>query len=482
MRSHWNSQDQARPFRPEVPNPKSGMPILHPLVALAASILIVVFLIGWCRVHAFFALLIAAGFVAVFTVVDRPPSDAIEAMLAALGSSVGGIGFSIAIAAVIGAALMESGAADRIVRTFVNLLGERFAPMALLVSGFVLSVPVFFDTVFFLLIPLARSLSARTGKNYLLHVMAICAGAAVTHATVPPTPGPLGMADVMNLDLGMVILVALGAGVLPALCGMGYAWWLDRRSPIPLRAAAGSSIEAVEAAAHRDEGSLPGFAISVAPVVLPVLLIAFVSVLNSLGRAFAEDHGQLVAIAGFLGNKNVALFLGALVAVGTYLSQTRRGWRETGGVIGEPLGTAGVIILITAAGGAYGAMIRVSGVGDILRDWMSGMGASPIILGWALAALLRAAQGSTTVAVMATAGLMMSLGGEAGLGVNPIHLYLAIGYGGLFMSWMNDSGFWLYSRMSGMTEGETLRSWSVLLSIVSLAGLAETLVLSVVFP
>jgi GntP family gluconate:H+ symporter len=141
-----------------------------------------------------------------------------------------------------------------------------------------------------------------------------------------------------------------------------------------------------------------------------------------------------------------------------------------------------VIILITAAGGAYGAMIRASGVGDVLRDWMSSTGASPIFLGWALSALLRAAQGSTTVAVMATAGLMMSLGGEAGFGVKPLYLYLAIGYGGLFMSWMNDSGFWLYSRMSGLTEGETFRSWSVLLSIISVAGLLEAWLLSILFP
>ena len=422
------------------------MPHLHPLIALAASILLVVFLIGWCRLHAFFALLLGALVVAL-TTGTLAAASSVEQVLKEMGALAGSIGYSIAVAAVIGAALMESGAADRIVRTFIRALGERRAPLALLGSGFVLGVPVFFDTVFFLLIPLARALSARTGGNYLLHVMAICAGAVITHATVPPTPGPLAMGEILRLDTGMTILAGGMAGLLPAAAG-------------------------------RDESSLPGFMASIAPVIVPVLLIAAVSI----SGAYREQlDANLWGAVAFLGNKNVALSIGALIAVGVYLRQTARKWRDTGVVVGEPLGTAGVIILITAAGGAYGAMIRASGVGDILRDWMSHTGASPVILAWALAALIRAAQGSTTVAVITTAGLVTSLGGAEGLGVNPLFLYLAIGYGGLFLSWMNDSGFWLYSRMSGMTEGETLRSWSMLLSLISVVGLAEAWLLSVVF-
>lgn len=459
--------------------PLLGVLTLPPLYVLAASIVLVVVLIGWCRLHAFFALLLGALAVALLTLGDKPPVTAVENVLREMGALVGSIGYSIAVAAVVGAALMESGAADRIVRTFMRVLGEKRAPLALLGSGFVLGVPVFFDTVFFLLIPLARALTARTGKNYLLHVMAICAGAVITHATVPPTPGPLAMAEILKLDVGVAILAGLAAGVLPALAGLAFARWLDARRGVPMRAAAGSSLEAVAAAAGREESQLPGFGAAVAPVVVPVLLIAAVSIGANFRDALAPGLWSTIA---FFGNKNVALTIGALIAVAVYLRQTRRGWREADGVIGEPLGTAGVIIMITAAGGAYGAMIRASGVGDVLRDWMSETGASPVLLGWALAALLRAAQGSTTVAVITTAGLLTSLGGDAGFGVHPLYLYLAIGYGGLFLSWMNDSGFWLYSRMSGMSEGETLRSWSVLLSLISVVGLIEAWVLSVLFP
>ncbi|HVU24993.1 MAG TPA: SLC13 family permease [Opitutus sp.] len=451
----------------------------NPLVPLAVSIVLVVLLIGVFRLHAFFSLLIAASVVALWTAGGGGWSQAIDAVLQAFGASAGGIGFSIAIAAVIGAALLESGAADRIVRSFIATLGEQRAAYALLGAGFVLGIPVFFDTVFFLLVPLARALSARTGKNYSLHLLAICAGAVVTHSTVPPTPGPLAMADIMHLDLGKVLLVGLLGGVPPALAGLWFAKWSDRRWPIALRAAPGASIEDLKTVAGKPESELPGFLASIAPVALPVILIAVTSVATSF-RASVPD--TVFGVLAFVGNKNVALLLGGVIAVAVYLRQKKLGWKATESVVGEPLATAGVIILITAAGGAYGAMIKNSGVGDVIRQWTGSHGVNVVLLGWAMSALLRAAQGSTTVAVITTAGLMTSMGGAQGLGVNPLFLYLAIGYGGLFMSWMNDSGFWIFSRMGGLNERETLKTWTVLLNVVSVAGLVEALVLSWVLP
>ena len=475
----------APPPFPSAGHPKTMFPLLFasglvsPLAALAISVALIVLLIGVFRLHAFFALIIAAATVSLLTADGRGGAGAVESMLAQFGASVGQIGFSIAVAAVIGAALLESGAADRIVRTFLGLFGEKYAPLALLSAGFVLGIPVFFDTVFFLLVPLARALSLRTGKNYVLHLLAICAGSVVTHATVPPTPGPLAMAEILKLDLGAVLVVGCLAGILPALGGLWVARWCNRRMAIPLRAVQGATGGAAEAAAARDASELPGFGVSIAPVLLPIVLIAAASVAASLGgRVPAEWAGALM----FLGNKNVALFLGAAIAVAVYLRQKRLGWRDTDGVIAEPLAIAGVIILITAAGGAYGATIKEAGVGDIIRSWAETNGVNILVLGWGLAAFLRMAQGSTTVAVITTAGLMMSMEGAEGFGVPTLYLYLAIGYGGLFFSWMNDSGFWIFSRMSGLTERETLRSWTVLLSAISLIGLGQVLLLSAVFP
>lgn len=449
----------------------------HPFLVLGLSIAVVVVLIGVCRVHPFFALITAAGTVALLTGHDRTMAASIEGMLREFGASVGSIGYSIAVAAVIGAALMESGAADRIVRTFLGVLGEQRAALALLAAAFVLGVPVFFDTVFFLLVPLARALTARTGKNYMLHLLAICAGSVITHATVPPTPGPLAVADILKLDLGLALGVGLAAGIPVAVGALVFARWADRRSPVALRAAPGSSVEHVTAIAHRDTGELPGFAVSIAPVVIPLVLIGLASVAGMFGDSLSPALGDVI---GLFGNKNVALTLAALAAVAVYLRQKGLPWRQTDAIVGEPLATAGAIILITAAGGAYGAMLKQSGIGEAMRGWAGGSGAGAVVLAWGLAALLRAAQGSTTVSVITTAGLVMSMGGAGALGVHPIVLYLAIGYGGLCLSWMNDSGFWIFSRMTGLTERETLRSWTVLLSLISVLGLIEAVILSLV--
>ncbi|MEY4941539.1 MAG: Gnt-II system L-idonate transporter [Verrucomicrobiota bacterium] len=452
---------------------------LNPLVALAISVALIIGLIGVLRLHAFFALIIAAAAVGLMTAGERSGGAVIETMMGEFGASAGKIGFSIAIAAVIGAALLESGAADRIVRSFIAVLGEKRAPLALFSAGFVLGVPVFFDTVFFLLVPLARALSARTGRNYLLHLLAICTGGVITHATVPPTPGPLAVAEILRLDLGAALVGGLAAGLLPAAAGLAFAAWLNRRNPAPLRSTPGSPVATGAKAVEQSEQDLPGFALSVAPVVLPVVLIAAVSVAATFRSSVSPDAMRVLEL---LGNKNVALFFGAIIAVGVYLRQKGLGWRQTGHVVGEPLAPAGVIVFITAAGGAYGAMIKNAGVGELIKGWAEAQGLNVLVLAWCMAALLRAAQGSTTVAVITTSGLMMSLGGSQAFGVHPFCLYVAIGYGGVFLSWMNDSGFWLFSRMSGLDERETLRSWTPLLCVISLVGLAEAWVLSLFLP
>lgn len=448
-----------------------------PWFILVASIALVVVLIGVCRLHAFFALIAAAAMVALLSAGDRGLSASIEAMMAEFGGATGRIGFSIAVAAVIGAALMESGAADRIVRASLAIFGEKRAAFALLGAAYVLSIPVFFDTVFFLLVPLVRALTARTGKNYLMHLLAICAGSVVTHATVPPTPGPLAMAEILKLDLGVALLAGMAAGILPALGGLWFAQWSDRRRPIELRPAPGSSLAHVTELARRDASELPGLAASIAPVVVPVLLIAAASIAVTFRSALPP---QLFGAVELMGNKNVALAVGAVIAIAVYLRQRGLPWRQTEAVVGEPLMTAGSIILITAAGGAYGAMLKLAGIGDAIQASAGTTGLGAIALAWGMAALLRAAQGSTTVSVITTAGLFMSMGGAEALGVPALALYLAIGYGGLCLSWMNDSGFWIFSRMSGLTERETLRSWTVLLSLVSFIGLLEALALTLI--
>jgi GntP family gluconate:H+ symporter len=402
----------------------------------------------------------------------------VEAVMTEFGIAAGKIGFTIAIAAVIGVALMESGAADKIIRRFIAVLGEKRAALALLACGFVLSIPVFFDTVFFLLVPLARALSLRTGKNYMLYLLAICAGGVITHGTVPPTPGPLIVAETLKLDLGLTIIGGIVFGILPAIVGLGFARWANRRYPVPVRETSGSTLASLEEVASRTEDQLPGFWVSIAPVILPVALIAAAS---SVGLYRASFSPAVVQTLEFFGNKNIALLIGACIALFVYARQKKIGMKQVGVGLGAPLEVAGVIILITSAGGAYGAMIKNSGVGDSVRTLAEGSAVNYVLLAWVLAAVVRVAQGSATVAMITASSIMLSIA-PGGFGVHTLYIFLAVGYGATILSWMNDSGFWVISRLGGLTEGETLRTWTVLLTIISIAGLAQILVAAKLWP
>lgn len=454
-----------------------------PLTVLLLSVVFIVVAIAWWRWHAFFALLFAAMFVGALTAVGQTGEGRfikmIDAVMAEFGSAAGKIGFTIAIASVIGVAMMESGAADKIIRRFIAVLGEKRASFALLACGFVLAIPVFFDTVFFLLVPLARALSLRTGKDYMLYVMAICAGGVITHGTVPPTPGPLVVAETLKIDLGLTIVGGILFGILPALAGLAWSKWINRRLPVPVRDTAGSTLSSLEAIAARPESALPGFWPAIAPVILPVVLIAAASIVGTMRASVGPGVAQWVE---FFGNKNVALLLGACIALVVYAHQKKISLKTIHQGMGPPLEVAGVIILITAAGGAYGAMIKNAGVGDSVRAMANGSVVNYVLLAWVLALVVRVAQGSATVAMITSASIMLSIAGSAGFGVHPFYIFLAIGYGATGLSWMNDSGFWVISKLGGLTESETLRSWSVLLTVISVVGLIQAMIAAAIWP
>jgi len=328
-------------------------------------------------------------------------------------------------------------------------------------------------------VPLARALSLRTGKNYMLYVLAICAGGVITHGTVPPTPGPLVVAETLKIDLGVAIIGGLLFGLLPALAGLGFAKWVNRRMPVPVREASGSSLASLQEVASRREEDLPGFWVSIAPVLLPVALIAFASTAAALRGSLPSE---VVQLAEFFGNKNIALLLGAIIALAVYARQKGIGVRQLGDGLGPPLEVAGVIILITAAGGAYGAMIRNAGVGDAVRSLAGDQAVNYVLLAWVLSAVIRVAQGSATVAMITSSSILLSIAGPAGFGVHPLYVFLAVGYGATVLSWMNDSGFWVISRLGGLTEGETLRSWTILLTVISVVGLIQALIFAAIWP
>jgi GntP family gluconate:H+ symporter len=494
---------------------------LPPLVILAIGIGTILALIVLLRANAFLALIIAAILVSLLS--PGAPYEKISRVGVEFGKQAGNIGIVIGLAAIIGQCMMDSGAADRIVRSFLRLFGEKRASWALAGSGYVLGIPVFFDTVFYLLVPLARSLYRQTGKNFLLYVLAISAGGAITHTLVPPTPGPLVVAGLLGVDLGKMILVGMVVAAPVAMIGLAVSKAFDRVMPIPAR-----DLPGMKEYEPLPDSALPPLWVSVLPVALPVLLIGASTLFTSLSkREFLQSPAAQVEFAAAVSNAMVAkqpppksiadlkdeetwlrkpttplqrtaqfaklfgdpifaLLISAVVAMGLLVVQRKLNLTQLGQTVELALMSGGLIILITSAGGAFGAMLRAAGIGGAISDMMGeggATGAGLLVLAFGVSSIIKIAQGSSTVAMITAAGIIMAmLEGGTELPFDAVYLALAIGGGSLVCSWMNDSGFWIVAKMSGFTELEALKAWTVMLAVMGTTALGVVLVLSQVIP
>ena len=458
---------------------------LHPLIILVVGILTVILMITRLRMNAFIALITSAVVVSLLS-----PGDLAEKMsrvAEAFGNTAGSIGIVIALAVVIGKCMMDSGAADRIVRGFLSLLGEKRSSTALMASGFVLSVPVFFDTVFYLLVPLARSMHRRTKKHYLKYAMAIAAGGVITHSLVPPTPGPLIMADNLGIDIGVMIMVGALVAIPAAVVGMLFSGYADRRMNIQMKPLGGGLSEPEPLEDHQ----LPGLLISLLPIILPVLLVSTNTIVRAMAEGAAEGSGlsRAVGITAVLGNVNLAMLMSAAIAMWMLKSKRALTHAQLAKVVEVSLMSGGVIILITAGGGAFGAMLKAAQIGPAIESIFKGDSGQPaggmmlLVLGAFIAALMKIAQGSSTVAMITSSAMIAAMiTSTETLGYHPAYLATAIGGGSMIGSWMNDSGFWIFVKMTGLTEAEGLKSWTPLLAIVGFTGVIVSFLLALILP
>lgn len=487
-----------------------------PFAVLAISVAFIIIGISKLRLHAFVALVLAAMLAGLLTnkeswdIVQKDGKvkatssmvGVVEMVSKGLGDTARDIAISIALAAIIGMCLMESGGADKVVRRFLAFFGEKRAGWALLWSTFILSAPIFFDTMFMLMAPLAMALRLRTGKDYTLYILAVCCGGTVTHSMTVPHPGPVAVVDDLHLNVGESILGGLVIGAITCTFGFMVSKWLNGRTTVPLRETNGLSLDELQGVSAKPESELPSFFWSITPVILPILLISLTTVFELIhtgaypkGGIPADWATSLVSMMGgehgftairswvdFIGHKNIALFIGAFISLWVLARQRGFGLKKLEELVGPPLETAGMIILITSAGGAFGLALRSAGVGDAVKAVAQGYSINLIILGWIVAAVVRVAQGSATVAMLTTSSIMAPMVAGGNLGCHPVYLFTAIGFGAMFCSWMNDSGFWVVSRLSGMTEKETLRTWTLQLTADSVIGLIVTFVLSKVLP
>lgn len=407
----------------------------------------------------------------------------IARVAAGFGRTCADIGILIAMASIIGKCLLDSGAADRIVRSMLRLLGERGAPAAFLFSGFLLGIPVFFDTVFYLMIPLGKAMRTRTGRNYLLYVLTIIAGATMAHSLVPPTPGPLFVAEQLNVPLGVMILAGSVVGLFAAGFGYLYAGVANRVWELPLRPSPDLSLERLEQIARRDLAQLPPTWLSLLPILLPVVLIGGSTVLDSYPQLILEPlRDPVLRAAKILGDKNLALILAAGIAMLLLLWQKRASRAELAEAVQQSLASGGVIILITAGGGAFGTVLQQTGVATLIGRVSQQQPVAVLGMAFLITMAVRTAQGSATVAMITAVGMLSGLASAETLGFHPVYLALAIGCGSKPIAWMNDSGFWVIGKMSGMTEGETLKYVTPMTAAMGFIGLGVVIIGAMIWP
>jgi len=465
------------------------------LVLASATLILVAVL--YFKTHALLALLSAAFLVAVLTPasalrgyidpqvasgkVTAKQADAFvdstgpERLATAFGETAGQVGIMIALASIVGICLMESGAARTIIEKMLIWCGVKRAPEALAASAFMLSIPVYFDTVFYLMVPLARSLRRTTEKDYVLYILAIMAGGSIAHSLVPPTPGPLQVAEILGIDLLTMIIAGLVIGSCSSFFSLGAARLLNRFTNVPLRELSGSK----EADATLDVNqSRPPFWLSILPIVVPVALIALGATNDAASFAGESSVARLLDL---LADKNVAMGIAAIIAL--YLFRYVPKDFDRSGAITRALASGGQIILITAAGGAFGAMLRQAGIAPAVSSLASDVsGAMLLIVVFLVTAAIRTLQGSATVSMITAAGILQGLADVNNLPFHPVYVAMAIGAGSKPISWMNDSGFWIMCKMSGMTDAEGLRTISPLTCAMGFSALFWTLLFSWIYP
>ncbi|RKD76114.1 GntP family gluconate:H+ symporter/Gnt-I system low-affinity gluconate transporter [Sinobaca qinghaiensis] len=438
------------------------------IVAVLAVVLLL-FLVMKTKLQAFIALLLVSFIVGL--AVGMPPGEIIETIEAGMGGTLGFIAVIIGLGAMFGEMLRVSGGAERLALTLMDKFGEKNVPWALALTGFIISIPVFLDVALVILVPILYSLVQRTGKSLLYFGMPLLAGLAVTHSFIPPTPGPISVAALLGADLGWVILFGVIAGI-PAVAIAGPIFGKYIAGKIQVGVPEYMLEQMKEMDYDRD---LPSFRSVVAIITLPLVLI----LVNTSADLVLEDGSTLQVILTFIGHPFVALTMAALLTF--YIFGIRRGYKkeEIQQITTKALEPAGIIILVTGAGGVFGEMLIQSGIGDVLADSMQNAQMPLMLFAFITATIVRIAQGSATVSMITAAGLVAPLldtynVSDPMLGL----LVIAIASGATVVSHVNDSGFWLVNRYFGLTEKQTLQSWTVMETIIGVVGFTVVFIIS----
>ena len=435
------------------------------LYAFAAVVALIV-LIAHFKVHPFVVLVAVS--LALGAVAGMPLADAVRAFQDGVGSVLGFIAVVVALGTMLGKMMAESGGAARIATTLIGLFGERRVHWAIMFVAFIVGIPVFFQVGFMLLIPLVFTVARRTGVSLVKIGISLVAGLSVVHGMVPPHPAAMLAVGTYKADVGLTIAYAILVGLpTAALAGPIFASWIAPRITLP------PDNPMAEQLSGDAPADLPGFGISLVTVLLPVILMLCASAAHVL----LTPDSRLLAVLDFLGNPIVSLLIALLFSFWS-LGYRRHFTRvQILKFANDCLGPTATILLIIGAGGGFNRVLLDSGVGKAIADVALGSHASPLLLAWTVAALIRVATGSATVAMTTSAGIVAPIA-AATPGTSAELLVLATGAGSLVLSHVNDAGFWLIKEFYNMTVPQTLKTWTVMETIIGVAGLAFTLLLS----
>nr|WP_235950631.1 GntP family permease [Phycicoccus flavus] len=456
---------------PDVPDPVLGtVPLL--LIA-AAAVGVLLFLIIRLKVHAFLALVLVSLLTALATRI--PLGDVVSTMLDGFGSTLASVALLVGIGAMIGRLLEVTGGAQVLADTLIGRFGEQRAPLALGVASLLFGFPIFFDAGLIVMLPIIFSVARRLGGSVLLYALPAAGAFAVMHAFVPPHPGPVAAGQLLGADLGLVLVVGLVLAIPTWFLGSYlFSRWAGRRFDLPVPELLGTDESAPE--------DRPGFGTVIGILLLPLVLIFLNTGLTTLTKngTIGEDNVLAQALV-LVGQTPVALLITVFVAM-LVLTRKRKTPAETESLVNGAIGPVAAIILITGAGGMFGGVLRASGIGQALSDSLASTGLPVIVAAFVIATIIRVAQGSATVALTTTAGLMAPTV-QATSGLSQIDLALivvAIACGATVLSHVNDSGFWLVGRFLGMDEKTTLKTWTVMETLLGGIGFVFAFVLSLV--
>ena len=444
------------------------------VLILVASISLLLLMVLKFKIQAFIALLVVSVFLGLAT--GMPMESIIDSVTEGMGSTLGFVAIVVGIGAIFGQMLESSGGAESLAHYLVRKFGKENAPYALSITGFIVAIPIFLDVGFIILVPVLYALAKGSGKSLLHFAIPLLAGLATTHAFVPPTPGPVATAEIIGADLGWVILFGTIIGIpVTLLAGPVFGKYIGRKIHIEIP-------HTFETEDDKVVKNLPSFWQVAGIIAVPMFLILANTISGEWAKAYDMTDNFWIQLIAFLGHPFIALLIATFLAI--YFMGYKRGFTKDTilQLSTKALAPAGLIILVTGAGGVFKQLLVDSGIGVQIAESMSHSAMPPIVLAYILALLIRVTQGSATVAMITSAGMMAPLLIPFSLSQPQLALIvIAIASGATTASHVNDSGFWLVGKYLGMNEKQTLQSWTVMETIVSVVGFGLALLLSMFF-